>query len=198
MKTWMWIGPLAAAVCAATPPRVFADDDDASLRALSRLERAEPEVQDAVAAAVRFAGLGGRPEARMKRRARLAAALPTLSLKAGRDTVWNESDDTARVIGDVKQEVVIEARATWRLDRLMFDDTELRVASLAQQRAKARAAVAAQTTSLYYKRRAAQVEALWHPPDTIEESVRRELALEELTAQLDALTGGWWVQQTAE
>jgi hypothetical protein len=99
------------------------------------------------------------------------------------------------VVGDVEQEVVLEARATWRLDRLVFDDVELRVASLAQQRAKARAAVAAQTTALYYRRRAAQVEALWNPPGTIEESVRRELALEELTAQLDALTGGWWGEQ---
>lgn len=196
MRTWTWIGALAAVLCAAAPAR--GEDDDASLRALARIEKDEPAVREAVAAAVRHAGLAGRPEAGMKRRARLAAALPTLSLKAGRDTAWSETDGTALVVGDVEQDVVLEARATWRLDRLMFDDTELRVASLSQQRAKARAAVAAQTTALYYKRRAAQVEALWHPPDTIEEAVRREIALEELTAQLDALTGGWWDQQTAE
>ena len=193
MKTWMWIGPLAAMLWAA-PAR--AEDDDASLRALARIEHAEPGVDEVVAAAVRHAGLGGRPEASMKRRARLSAALPTLSLKAGRDTAWDEASEGARVIGDVEQDVVLEARATWRLDRLMFHDAELRIASLGQQRAKSRAALAAQATALYYKRRAAQVEALWHPPATIEEAVRRELALEELTAQLDALTGGWWARQT--
>ena len=193
MKTWICLLVLVAA-----PTAARADDDDASLRALARLERDEPAVREAVAAAVKHAGLGGRPEAGMKRRARLAAALPTLSLKVGRDTAWAETDATAMVVGDVEHDMVLEARATWRLDRLMFDDTELRVASLSQQRAKARAAVAAQTTSLFYKRRAAQVEALWHPPETIEEAVRRELVLDELTAQLDALTGGWWAQQTAE
>lgn len=193
MTKWICVVVLAAA---ATPAR--ADDDDASLRALARLEHDEPAAREAVAAAVKHAGLGGRPEAGMKRRARLAAALPTLSLKVGRDTAWSETDGTALIVGDVEQDLALEARATWRLDRLMFDDTELRVASLSQQRAKARAAIAAQTTALYYKRRAAQIDALWHPPDTIEEAVRRELALEELTAQLDALTGGWWAQQTAQ
>jgi len=192
----MWIGPVVALCLAAAPAR--ADDDDASLRALARLEHAEPSVEEAVAAAVRHAGLAGRPEAGLKRRARLSAALPTLSLKAGRDTVWNEAEAGARVVGDVEQEVVLEARATWRLDRLMFDDVELRIASLGQQRAKARAAVAAQTTALFYKRRAAQIETLWHPPDTIEDQVRRDLVLDELTAQLDALTGGWWQERGGE
>ncbi|MCA9678782.1 MAG: hypothetical protein KC464_27380, partial [Myxococcales bacterium] len=101
-------------------------------------------------------------------------------------------DAGARIVGDVGHREVLEARATWRLDRLVFDGAELRVASLAQQRARARAALAAQVTALYYRRRAAQLEALWHPPDTVEAQVQQELALEELTAQLDELTGGWW------
>jgi hypothetical protein len=173
----------------------LADDDDRNRRMLARVENHEPTVREAVKAALRYAGLSARPEARMKRRARLAAALPTLSLKASRDTDWTETKDGDRVVGDVDQGIVLEARATWRLDRLIFDGAELRVASLAQQRARARATLAAQATALYYKRRAAQLDAIWNPAETIEEQVRRELDLEELTAQLDALTGGWWGDQ---
>jgi len=182
---------ILTAVLFAAPPAA-ADDDDAHLRALARLEHLEPSVRDTIDAALRHAGLAAHPEASLRRRARLAAALPTLTVQAGRDTSWNEANPGARVVGEIDQKETYEARATWRLDRLVFDGSELRVASLAQQRARARAALAAQVTALYYKRRTAQVELLWHPPDTIEDQVRRELILEELTAQLDALTGGWW------
>jgi hypothetical protein len=47
-------------------------------------------------------------------------------------------------------------------------------------------------TALYYRRRGGQLELLWSPPETIEERLKRELSLQELTAQLDVLTGGWW------
>lgn len=190
MTTLRTICTLAALAAATTP--AAADDDHARTRALARLEHAEPTVGATVAAALRHAGLAGRPERVLARRARLAAALPTVTLRAGRDTDWAEVESTARVVGDVEQHEVLEARATWRLDRLVFDSAELRAASLGGQRARARAALAAQVTALYYKRRAAQVEALWNPPQTVEAQVRQELAIEELTAQLDALTGGWW------
>jgi hypothetical protein len=192
-KMTTWFALAVAAVVAVLARPAWADDDDARLRALARVERGEPSVREAVAAALRHAGLADHPERGLRRRARIAGALPTLTLRASRDTDWNESEAGARVVGEVEQREVYEARATWRLDRLVFDASELRIASLAQQRARARAALTAQVTALYYKRRAAQMDLLWRPPDTIEEQVRRELIIEELTAQLDALTGGWWL-----
>jgi hypothetical protein len=113
-----WIALVAAMMMAS--PSARADDDHARRRALARLERGEPTVEATVAAALRHAQLDGRPEKGMRRRARLAAALPTLALKAARDSVWTEADG-ARVLGEVEQRVELEARATWRLDRLAFD-----------------------------------------------------------------------------
>ncbi len=190
MKTIAFTLPLLVAAATA-----HADDDHVARRAQARLEANEPSVREAVDAALRYAGLTRGGESGMRKRARLSAALPTLTLRVSRQTEWDETEAEARVVGDVSQDLVIEARATWRLDRLVFDGGELRIASLAQQRARARASVSAQTTSLYYKRRAAQLDALWHPPETLEEAAQRDLALEELTAQLDALTGGWWGSQ---
>jgi hypothetical protein len=191
MKIEITMGTMAIAAALATTT-ARADDDEASRRALARIEHAEPSVEEAVAAALRYAGLSARPEVSMRRRARLAAALPALSFKASRATDWTETEDARAVDGAIDQGVVLEVRATWRLDRLVFDGAELRVAALGQQRARARAALAAQATALYYKRREAQLDAVWHPADTVEDEMRRELALAELTAQLDALTGGWW------
>lgn len=195
MTTMKTMGLVMAAAIAATTATAHADDDHAARRAQARLEAKEPTVSDAVTAALRYAGLSRGGEAGMRRRARLAAVLPTLTLRVSRQTEWDETSGDERVVGDVGQDLVLEARATWRLDRLVFDGGELRIASLAQQRARARATLAAQTTSLYYKRRAAQLDAVWHPPETLEEAAQRELVLEELTAQLDVLTGGWWGAQ---
>jgi len=188
-------GLFVAALIAVSSAGAHADDDHAARRAQARLEAQEPTVREAVTAALRYAGLSRGGEAGMRRRARLAAVLPTLTLRVSRQTEWDETEEDARVIGDVSQDLVLEARATWRLDRLLFDGGELRIASLAQQRARARASVASQTTSLYYKRRATQLEAVWHPAETFEAQAQRDLLLEEMTAQLDALTGGWWGDQ---
>jgi hypothetical protein len=179
------------AVAALLASTARADDDHEHRRALARLEHAEPTVEATVVAALRHADLDGHPEISLRRRARWSAALPNLTVRAGRDTVWDEPNE-ARTLSAVEQRLELEARATWRLDQLVFDSTELRIAALGQQRARARATLAAQTTALYYKRRAAQIELLWHPPETIEEQIRRDLMLQELTAQLDAITGGWW------
>lgn len=187
MRTWIIIVTLLATARVAS-----ADEPEA---ALARIEAREPSAKEAVAAALRYAGLSSHPERDLRRRARLAAALPALSVKASRATDWAETEDSGRVVGEVDQGVVLEVRATWRLDRLLFDGAELRVAALGQQRARARATLAAQANALYYKRRGAQLDALLHGDDPVEEQLRRELEIEELTAQLDALTGGWWSEQ---
>lgn len=186
---------MAIAILIMATSVAHADDDHVARRRAAQITADEPTVRETVAAALKYAGLARGGETSMRRRARLAAALPTLTLRVSRSTKWDETEEDARVVGDVGQDLVLEARATWRLDRLVFDGAELRIASLAQQRARARASLSAQTTTLYYKRRAAQLDAVWHPAETVEEEMQRDLALEELTAQLDALTGGWWGAQ---
>ena len=50
-------------------------------------------------------------------------------------------------------------------------------------------------TSLYFERRRAQVQLLLNPPSDTVERLRRELEIQELTASIDALTGGWFGEQ---
>ena len=45
-------------------------------------------------------------------------------------------------------------------------------------------------TRLYFDRRRLQVDQLLKPPRSIEDQIENELRLQEMTANLDALTGG--------
>lgn len=48
-----------------------------------------------------------------------------------------------------------------------------------------------EVTSLYFQRRRLQIELLRSPASGIEERLEKELRLQELTADIDALTGGY-------
>jgi len=175
---------LVIAVLVLVAGEAWADEDDR----LAMIEASEPTVAEVVEAALRHAGLDEKPAGGWKMRARAAALLPWISLRAARDTSW---EDRARQVGGVDHGVVLEARATWRLDRLVYDPSEIRATTVEQQRARAAAAVTERVTALYYKRRRAQIEALWQAGETSQETALRALAVDELTAQLDGLTGGW-------
>ena len=47
-----------------------------------------------------------------------------------------------------------------------------------------------EVTRLYFDRRRLQVEQLLSPPSDIKTQIKNELRLQELTASIDALTGG--------
>ena len=83
------------------------------------------------------------------------------------------------------------ARARWDLDRLVFNPDELRVAAEAIDVVELRQTVIDQVTRLYFERRRQQVLLLRAAGD-LENRLGLELRIEELTASLDGLTGGWF------
>ena len=76
---------------------------------------------------------------------------------------------------------MLEVRATWRLDRLVFDRRELQVASL-EASAAPRAAAAREARHPRLLRLAARPELARRLGDRAE----------EVAAELDALTDGWF------
>jgi hypothetical protein len=50
-------------------------------------------------------------------------------------------------------------------------------------------------TRTFFERRRVQVELLTHPPSDPKVELDKELRLQELTARLDGLTGGWFSRQ---
>lgn len=168
-------------------PPAHADAQRAAAETIPR----EPSLAEIHRAALRHAGLDDEPERGWARRTRLAGLMPILSLRASSGTAHDEglsraSSGTERLDIGVDRDLSFEAKAVWRLDRLLFDDVEIRAVQMARQRHRARMELLAQITTLYYQRRKLQLAK------GAKDDAARALAIEELAAQLDALTGGYF------
>lgn len=161
------------------PDRDAGEAEDAPPPAPPRV--AGPPVGEVLAQAYRAAGLHRSPARSWVRRARLAGLLPALSARTGRNTTWQDADP------DIDRGTSIEARATWRLDRLLFDGRELQVASIEAARRRERRQLASQVIRAYYHWQRTAAAAAAQP--------RRAARAEEAAAELDALTDGWFTRQ---
>ena len=83
-----------------------------------------------------------------------------------------------------------KVRLVWDLDKLVMSSERIRVINEAQDLVKLRDKVLSEVTRLYFERRRLQVERLLAPKADLMARVREELRLMELTANIDALTGG--------
>jgi hypothetical protein len=128
-----------------------------------------PAVRDVIAAAYRAAGLGTHDVRGLARRARLAGLVPLLTVRTARGSSWHDLEQ------DVGRSTTLEVRATWRLDRLMFEPRELQVASLEAARRRERRRLAKQVIRAYYA---------W----------QRGTRADEAAAELDELTDGWFAK----
>jgi hypothetical protein len=169
-----------ALLCAAPPPAVADPVPTASLPAgLGPASTDDgPAIAEVIVAAHAAAGLDQDQLASWTRRARLAGLVPWLSLRTGRDTRWR--DDAT----DVIHLDTVEVRATWRLERLVFDREELRAASLDHARRRDRRRLASRVVRAYYAWRRAALTATLDP--------RAATRADEAIGELDALTEGWF------
>ena len=85
----------------------------------------------------------------------------------------------------------LNVRARWDLDRAVFDSAETNVNREAIRLQRYRDDVLDEVTRRYFERRRLQIEIDMAPPTEMGDRVRKELRLQELTADIDALTGGY-------
>jgi hypothetical protein len=139
-------------------------------------------------------------------RARAAAWLPEVRVRVDRRFGRSESLDVSPapladappVSLDTVDEVRYEARATWDLSRLVFNPDELAAHAEALRMADVRREVESLVIRLYFERRRLKVEAVTTDGNNdMASNLRREARIEELEAELDALTGGAFLRATA-
>ena len=154
--------------------------------------------RDCVAAALRTAGLDGdgRLDA-MESRAHASAALPETRLRAMR--LWDDANHTTTLATTdgtnyydaVGANLVLEARLTWRLDRLVYAGDEPTLERLRLERQEARARLEARVLAALFAWERARVDATAAVPDS-QGRVEAELRAAEARATLDVATGGWF------
>ena len=99
--------------------------------------------------------------------------------------------ETAQAV-DIDHVAVVKAR--WELNKLVMSSDQIRMISEAQDIVKLRDKVLEDVTRLYFERRRLQVDLLLNPASDMKKRISDELRLAELTAQLDAFTGGRFSQ----
>ncbi|MCL2724353.1 MAG: hypothetical protein FWD69_07945 [Polyangiaceae bacterium] len=156
-----------------------------------------------VASALRASGLGtddAHVDAVISR-ARWSALLPELRLRAIRYddqrlyTDTTTAEDAARLRDSASAQLSLEARLTWRLDRLVFAGDEPALERLRLHRQDARAHVAARALDALFHWQRASLVALSAEHDPNKSPLEQaELALHvmEAEATLDVLTNGWF------
>ena len=161
----------------------------------------EPEVRKVQAMAMNYSNTNPELVEGWLASSRSAYLLPKLNLKYQKNLNFNEDftaneDDLGQFVEwannsqDADNNDTYEAKLEWRLDKLVMSSERIRVINEAQDIVKLRDKVLDEVTRLYFDRRRLQVELLLSPPSDLRTDIKKELQLQELTANLDALTGG--------
>lgn len=163
--------------------------------------RDEPTALETVKAALAFAALNPDRLDGLRTRAAVKELVPTLAVKARTEKAtlnldkydYQASDEKAgeeKAAGDVLE---LEVGATWNLPGLVYNPEVLDVNALQdQQRELARVVL-----ETYYNRRRVQLKLAYAENEDAETRALRELELEQLTATLDSLTGGFFGRRAA-
>ena len=150
-----------------------------------------PPIEELQDAALRRSTVDPRTTRRWLRRARAAAALPTVrgELDLRRDQAWQldqEAGDADELSQDSGAGQVIRVRVAWQLDRLIFDPNELRAARAAVDMAMAREQVLLRVTQLYFERLQLLIEMSTSDPA---KALQQQLRIREIEALLYGLCG---------
>lgn len=181
-------------LCLLAPPAPTPVPDPALLaRALAQLPN-KPGVAEVQAAALRRATLAPKTAQRWLRRARAAAILPTVTGEVGMRTDQGWKLDQAAGDGDeLSQDLgagrAMQVRASWDLDRLIFNADELRAARAALDLADVRERLLVRVTQLYFERQQLLLEIAILPARDGHEAIGRHVRLAEVEAVLTGLTG---------
>jgi len=160
----------------------------------------EPDVRAVQSMAMRYSKTNPELMEKWLASSQRAYALPKVNLQyekeldqatrydyvAGADGNLESLADYLQAENDDKVVVKLE----WRLDKLVMSSEQIRVINETGKANKMREKVLDEVTRLYFDRRRLQVDNLLNPPSSLTDQIEMELRLQEMTANLDALTGG--------
>lgn len=170
----------------------------------------EPTVSDVQAAALRYGELGGQPMDRFSRRARISNLLPRVQGQWGwldqrdsqlryRENFKTDADglmyrDVAQnnLNEDLRLRSLYSLRVSIDLGGLLYDRSEPVIAREIRSRLIHREELLQRVTILYFERLHRQLLTAAEPHLDWRARLARRVEIDTLTAQLDALTGGWY------
>mgnify|MGYP000477339406 CR=1 FL=1 len=171
--------------------------DASVVRKVLQKFQGEPGIREVQKAAVGYANANPDIIDSLRTRARVAAVAPEFRVYSRGEWDYGESIDlepgaATQTDYDTDWGNRTYLQATWDLDRLIFNRDELGIARETVRLSNLRDRVLDQVTRRYFERRRLQVDLELSPSTDLADRVRKELRIQELTADIDALTGGWF------
>ena len=155
---------------------------------LQELSFNEPTIQQVQEAALRYGEVIHPQRIKtLRRNAKLKALLPDVNLDYDK-TINYDSGVDRYYVGPYDWGLSL----SWDVGDLVFSEQIRLLDSNARLMVQLRDDILNEATRLYYERRKLQTEVMMTPPKNPQENIIRRLRLEELTANIDALTGGYF------
>jgi hypothetical protein len=168
---------------------------------LKRFE-SEPSVRDIQQAAIRYAEVHPEKIEAWRKAAAKKALFPTVSLRT--DASRDENVDLDRggtndpdqfIQGPADKSTDWSVGASWDLGDIIWNGDQTSIDTRSKLMVELRDDVLTEVTHIYYERRRLQVDLLLAPPKDVALAVEKDLKLQELTANIDGLTGGYLSKQ---
>ena len=160
----------------------------------------EPDIRAVQAMAMRYSKTNPELMEKWLSSSQRAYALPKVNLQYDKQLdEGTRYDYVAGATGELESQVDyvqlgnddrVVVKLEWRLDKLVMSSEQIRVINETGKANKMREKVLDEVTRLYFDRRRLQVDNLLNPPSSLPDQIEMELRLQEMTANLDALTGG--------
>ena len=163
----------------------------------------EPTIQAVHKAALQYASLHPEIFKSMRRRSRVQAALPQLTVRMTTDLDKEERaltrfDETNTTIPQnisatetTGNDLQLYAEARWKLNESIFNFQETAVMRENRYSAKERQKLLQTVTQVYFERKRALIKMRPSKPGS-EAAALAQLKIAQIEAELDALTGGWF------
>lgn len=156
----------------------------------------EPQVREIQEAAIRYAEVHPEKIASWRRAVKGRAFLPRVSFgidESISDTyeIYTSSTKQYSIVGPDDETQGWDVNLTWDLGDLIWSDDQTQIDVRSKLMVQLRDDILDEVTRYYFERRKLQIELLYTPPEQARTRIQRELRLQELTANIDALTDGY-------
>jgi len=162
----------------------------------------EPTIKQVQESAIRYAEVQPQKIRQWRKQAALQALLPSVDFTFDRDKSVDDSIDEGsfpnfQVIPTRDMDRNWDFTVEWDLGELIWNDDQTSIDVRSRLMVQLRDDILDEVTRAYFERRRLQLELLTDPPTDPKVGLDKELRLQELTAILDGLTGGWFSRSIA-
>lgn len=180
-----------------TNPSFYSDNQ---LHKILSRYRQEPTINEVMKVATVYAEVHPEKIRYWRKAAKKKALLPVLRLGVDYDIkntyeIYTSSSKSYWIWGPDSKTTNWEATLTWDLGELIWNSDQTNIDVRSRLSVQLRDDILDEVRRLYFERRRVQIGLTLKPPKTLSEKIDRLLRLEELTAGIDALTGGWFSEK---